>query len=752
MISWLALGLLANLATMTEDPSAPRPIDSAAAARQPPPGVVTPASIAYTADGQAISYLKGEAATTSRALWKVDLAGGEPKVIARAPGPEALSREEELRRERQRLTATGLAQVVRAPHSDLYVFPINGDLYAQQGDSAELRRLTESASPELDPQIDPTATRVAFVRDGDLYTLEIASGQETRLTHGAEDGLTHGLAEYIAQEELDRDTGFWWSPDGARIAFEEADERHIPPYTIVHQGGDRPSVETHRYPFAGQPNARVRLGFVPVPNPENAEPRWLDFADPGEDVYLARLHWEGPESLLVQVLSRDQQTLRLVRIDVDSGQRTTLIEDKSATWIDLHDDLRIVPETGEIVWSSERTGYRHLELRDRSGKLVRVLTSGEWPVETFSMSRGTRGVLRLDPARREVWFQANRDQATGAHLYRVSLDGGPITRVARERGTHRAVVAPDGNSFVDVHSSRTAPPKTTLRDRDGKVIRVLDDAAADPRITEYRLKPPRLTEFKSRDGATLHGAYYAPRNVSPGSRVPLVVLVYGGPTVQTVTDSWAITADMTAQFLADRGFAVWKADNRGSSRRGQAFQAPLFCKLGDIEVRDQVDGVRFAAASFPEIDPARVGVTGRSYGGYMTLMCLEKAADVFRSGISQAPVSDWDGYDTGYTERYLGTPESNPDGYRESSTLTRANQVRGDLLIVHGLIDENVHFRHSARMMKALIAADVPFETLLMPDERHGVRLESNRRYLLDRMAEFFTRTLAPRPLPAEPE
>ncbi|MFO0958133.1 MAG: DPP IV N-terminal domain-containing protein [Isosphaeraceae bacterium] len=752
MTSWLALGLLANLAIMTEDPSAPRPIDSAAAARQPAPGTVTPASIAYTADGRGVTFLKAEGATAGRALWKLDLAGGEPKVIARAPGPEVLSREEELRRERQRLTATGLAQVVRAPRMDLFVFPINGDLYAQKGDSGELKRLTQSASPELDPQIDPTATRVAFVRDGDLYTLDIASGQETRLTRGAEDGLTHGLAEYIAQEELDRDTGFWWSPDGTRIAFEEADERHIPHYTIVHQGGGKPGIETHRYPFAGQPNAKVRLGVVPASGRGEAEPRWLEFADPGEDVYLARVRWENADSLLVQVLSRDQQKLKLVRIDVSSGHRTTLIEETSATWIDLHDDLRVVHDTGEILWSSERSGYRHLELRDRDGKLIRTLTSGTWPVETYSMSRGTRGVVMLDAARREVWFQSNRGQATGAQLDRVSLDGGPITRVTREPGTQRAIVSADGTSFVDVHSSRNAPPKTTLRDRDGKVIRVIDDASSDPRIAEYRLKPPRLTEFKTRDGVTLYGAYYAPRNIAPGAKVPLVVLVYGGPTVQTVTDSWAITADMTAQFLAERGFAVWKADNRGSSRRGLEFQAPLYRKMGDIEVRDQADGVRFASASFPEIDPARVGVTGRSYGGYMTFMCLEKAPDVFRSGIAQAPVSDWDGYDTGYTERYLGTPENNPDGYKESSTLTLANRIRGDLLIVHGLVDENVHFRHSARMMKSLIEADIPFETLLMPDERHGVRQESNRRYLLDRMAEFFTRTLATRPPATEPE
>jgi dipeptidyl-peptidase-4 len=721
-----------------------RPIDAAMVARQPYPGTVVPSAIAFAPDGKSVTYLKSETASLSRVLWRAGVtAGSEPKVIARPPGAGdvegRLSREEALRRERQRLTATGISQVVRAEDANVTIIPLSGDLYLQKADGP-LERLTENASPELDPKPTRDGTRVAFVRDGDLFVLDVGTKQEMRLTQGAADGQTHGLAEFIAQEELDRFSGYWWSPDGSRIAYQETDERHIPLYTIAHQGGEEYSTETHRYPFAGAANAKVRLGVIAA---EGGTTKWLDSLGRFDDDYLARVEWDGPKHLLVQRLSRDQKTLRLIRVDVDTDRATTLIEEHSQTWIDLHDDLRVIEGKGEILWSSERTGYRHLELHDREGKLLRVLTSGEWAVDPLSAHSGIRGVVGLDAKRREVWFMSGRDGPLESHLYRVSLDGGPVERLTSEPGTHRAVVAGDGEHFVVVSSGIDRPPVTTVRDRSGKLVATLDDASKDPRLQEASLAQPQLTQLKNRDGVTLYGAYYAPKTAVLGPKTPVILIVYGGPTVQTVTNSWTLTADLTAQFLTERGFAVWKMDNRGSSRRGHAFQAPLYNNLGSVEVRDQVDGIKFLAASQPEVDPSRVGVTGGSYGGYMTLRCLTEAPDVFHAGVANAPVTDWDGYDTAYTERYLGMPGLNAQGYEASSVLPRAGNLRGSLLIVHGMLDENVHFRHTARLTTALIHAGRPFELLPLPDERHSSRRLEDRRYVAERMAAFFEKALA---------
>jgi dipeptidyl-peptidase-4 len=725
----------AQTAANDTGPRKKRLVNAADVARLPAPGSVVPGAFAFTPVSKALLYLKSETASLSRVLWRVELPDGTPRVVARPPGAgdtEAnLSAAEKLRRERQRLRETGITQVIRAEKADVGIIPLQGNLYLQRGDGP-LEPITATDIPEIDPKLSRDGTRVAFVRDDELFVIDLASRKETQLTRGAAGGITHGLAEFIAQEEMDRSSGFWWSPDGKRIAYQETDERHIPLYTIVHEGGESYSVETHRYPFAGGANAKVRLGVIAA---DGGETRWLALAEnESDDFYLARINWDGPTSLLVQILDRPQKSLRLYRFDVLTGARTLLVENRSDTWVNLHDDLRVIEATGEFLWSSERTGYKHLELRDRDGALVRILTAGDWPVD---------GVAALDEERREVWFTAGRESPLESHLYRVALDGGeePV-RVTHRRGFDRVTVSRDGTHFVNVSSSRNHPPVTTLCDRSGKTLLTLDDAGTDDRIAELRLDPPALTEFKNRDGVRLLGAYYAPKSVAPGTKVPLVVMVYGGPHVQTVTESWGMTADLTAQYLSSRGFAVWRMDNRGSARRGHAFEAALNRQMGTVEVRDQVDGVAFAAASWPEVDVSRVGITGGSYGGYMTLRAMTEAPDTFHAGVAVAPVTDWDGYDTCYTERYMGTPANNTEGYKGSSVLTGVERLRGPLLVIHGMLDENVHFRHTARLTTALLGAGKPFQLLPLPDERHSSRREGDRKYVAERMADFFEEAL----------
>ncbi len=711
-----------------------RPVDAAALARFPAPGTVLPGGMAFSADGKALIFLKSEANDSGRVLWRVDVdPGSMPRVIARPPGQGTtesnVSRAEALRRERMRLRETGITQVVHAARADVSVIPIRGDLYLLRG-AGPLERLTETAATEIDPRLSADGSLLAFVRDDELYVLDLASRKETRLTEGATTGLSHGLAEFIAQEEMDRFAGYWWSPDGKLIAYQETDERDVPNFSIVHQGGEDWSVETHRYPFAGKVNARVRLGVISA---SGGKTTWLDLFDQGEDGYLARVHWTGPATLLVEFLTRDQKTLKLYRFDTVTGARSLLFTETSDHWINLSHHLHTLESSGEIVWSSERTGFRHLELRDREGHLIRALTSGDWPVEA---------VLAVDEARREVWFSSNRDDARGCQVYRVSLDGSTAERITAEPGTHLAVVAKNGNAFVDIFSDRNKPPMTTLRDRSGQPLLTIDDAGLDPRLAELKIVPPVLTEYRNRDGVKLFGAFYAPRSTPVGEKAPLVVLVYGGPHVQRVTDSWSLTADMTAQFLAARGFAVWKTDNRGSARRGLSFEAAIARNLGRVEVHDQVDGVAFVAASWPDVDTTRVGISGGSYGGYMTLRCLALAPEVFKAGVAIAPVTSWDGYDTCYTERYMGTPANNAAGYNAASVLTHVDTIRGRLLLIHGLLDENVHFRHSARLTNALIEANRPFELLALPESRHSPRRQADRKYVAERTAEFFEKAL----------
>ena len=708
-------------------PAPPAGLTLERVARFPPPGSRIPTGFRFTHDGRVLYYLALDGAADVRMLVREDVASGRREVLARAADPgQAPSREEILRRERLRLQDRGITQFVLAEKADRVVYAWAGDLYlARPG--GEPVRLTRSEAPEQDPQLSADGRRLAFVRDGDLYALDVDTLEERRLTTGSTDGITNGLAEYIAQEEMERRSGFWWSPDGRRIAYAQVDETGIPIYPIVHQGSDTWDVETHRYPFAGGPNARVRLGIVPA---AGGATTWLDLAPAGEDFYLARVRFGPGGALYVQVESRDQKSLRLLRFDAAGGQPTALLEERSDTWINLGDDFQPL-ETGGFVWSSERSGWKHLELRAADGSLRHPLTSGSWCVDRLEGVDEKRGL---------VYFTAARETPLEKNLYRVPLAGGEPERLTPDAGFHAVVTSPDGRHFVDTHDSVRTPPVVTLRDAQGRAVRTLE-ANDDPEIRALGLVPPELVSLRGPDGTLLYGAIFKPPGIAPGRRCPALVRVYGGPTAQTVKDSWELTQDLRAQYLARQGYVVFRLDNRGSPRRGHAFESAVDRHLGSVEVEDQIAGARWLAA-LPYVDGDRIGIYGWSYGGYMAALAVLKAPDLFRAAVAGAPVTDWDGYDTHYTERYMGTPRDNPQGYRAASVLPLAGSLRNPLLIIHGMSDENVHFRHTARLLNALNAAHRPYDLLVFPDERHLPRALSDRVYMEERLLRHFDRAL----------
>ncbi|HXO59884.1 MAG TPA: DPP IV N-terminal domain-containing protein [Candidatus Acidoferrum sp.] len=692
-------------------------------ARYPRPGMAIPGRLRYSPDAKFVTYLFSERGDLVRDLWRLDLPSGRKEHWLSAPGAavteENISREEVLRRERLRLRETGITEYFWAEKANVMLLPLRGELY-RWADGA-VTRLTGGGV--IDPKITDDGRSVFFVRDGDVWT--IGDTGERRLTSHPP-GATNGLAEFVAQEELDRLSGYWPSPKGDLVAFEQVDETNIPIYPIVHQGKEPLQIEEHRYPFAGAENARVKLGVVSVASGETT------FIDLGSDEgYVARVDWHPDGRLLVQWLSRDWSRLELRAFSLPPplgegrvGARVLLVDDADP-WINLHYDLRIVEATGEFTWSSERSGFRHLYLYGPDGRLVHQLTTGEWPAEA---------TVALDEKRRQLYFVGWRTSPLERHLFRVSLDGGEPEQLTSEPGMHGIVIAPDFSGFIDVWDNREHPPSITMRSMTGATQHVLHESTP----IKLDLPPPELHHFQTHDGVELHAAVYRPPHPA---KAPVIVEVYGGPGPQMVNDSWVQTVDLRAQWLAQHGFVVLKVDNRGSARRGLAFEAPLNRRMGQIEVKDQVEGVRWLGTlGFADI--SRVGIYGWSYGGFMTLMALLTAPDVFKAGVAGAPVTFYEGYDTAYTEKYMGTPQDNPEGYRLGSPLTYADQLRAPLLVVHGMIDENVHFRHTARLMQALIDAGKPFESLIYPNERHMPRSEKDRVDMERRLLDFFRRNL----------
>jgi dipeptidyl-peptidase-4 len=700
-----------------------RRLTIADAVRQPLPGLDAPTRVQFTPDGQALTYLIGSPGSVVRSLWRHELATGERRLLA-GPAPDApLSRDEELQRERRREKGAGISDYQAADDGTLLIVTAGQGFVSRDGRPAEA---VVGVDGVQDARLSPDGQLIAFVRGDDLHVVSSTGGAARRLTDDAEPGVFNGLAEYIAAEELGRLVGTWWSADSSALAFAHVDEREVATYPIPHLGGEDAGVEieAHRYPFAGARNASVSLRVVVVDG--DSVPHDVDLGMAPDD-YLARVVTDRDDGWLVAVLPRDQRSLHWLRVGRDGAARELWVE-HSQPWLNLDDDTRVLSD-GRILRTTERTGLRHLELRTPDGGADRQLTSGRWIVSA---------VVGVDEERGEVLALTTRAGVLERHVDVIPLAGGAPRRLTDEHGWHAATLSRDCSAWIDTWSSLDAAPAVIVRSRLGAPPVTIHAPSETAETAD--INPPELLEVCAADGTTtLHAALYRP---APGDQPPpAIVWVYGGPHSQKVADDWALTVEMQRQLLRQAGFAVLVVDNRGTANRGIEFEAVIHAELGRVEVADQAAAVRELAGR-GELDIARVGITGGSYGGYMTLLAMMREPELFRAGAASAPVTDWHLYDSAYTERYMGTPATNPEGYRAASLLTQADALTGKALVLHGLIDENVHFRHTARLLAALTEAEKDVDLVVFPGERHGERADAARRQRLRRPLAFFEQHL----------
>jgi dipeptidyl-peptidase-4 len=683
----------------------------------------------FSPDGKLVSYLRArDDAPAVFDLWAWDASRKEHRLLVDsrvlAPAEEKLSAEEEARRERQRIAALrGIVDYQWSPDSRGLLVPLAGDLYyydLAKPAAEAVRRLTETPAFETDAKYSPRGRYVSFVRDQDLYAVEVATGKERRLTTGGGGLVSHGVAEFIAQEEMGRDTGYWWSPDEKHVAYARVDESPVDEVERfeIDAGGVR--VLKQRYPATGRPNAAVTLAIVAL---ETNAVAWCDLGR--KDHYLARVEWypEG-DRLLVQRQSRDQKRLDVLSYPVTGGEARQLFSERSDTWVELNDDLYFLPERKEILWASQRSGHNHLYLYDYGGVLKGPLTAGDWDVLGEWNAPAVRGV---DEGRGKVYFMATRKTPLERHLYVADLDDGPRREpeaLTSGDGWNNVTMSADARRFLLGYSDPAQPPQVSLHEASGERIAWLIENRLDashpyaPYLERHVL--PEFGTIPAADGTPLQYQLYKPAAFETGKRYPAVLLVYGGPTVQTVQRRWGERrGNQTAQLLTQRGYVVFAVDNRGSGGRGKAFTEALYRRLGGVEVADQLAGVAWLK-SRDFVDPARLGVYGWSYGGYMTLMLLGQSPGTFKAGVAGAPVTDFRLYDTHYTERYLGTPAENPEGYRLSNVMTYAGAIRDRLLIMHGMADDNVLFTNTTLLIPALVASGQPFELVPYPGSKHA--------------------------------
>jgi dipeptidyl-peptidase 4 len=711
----------------------------------------SPRAMQIAPDASRVTFLRGAADDQHRMdLWEYDIAAHQEHLLVDTrelgkddgqPSAVALAR-----RERERSAGnTGIAHYRWAPDSRSLLLTLNDSVYLYTFGAAPdkaIERLSRTGTDIFDAQISPQGRFVSFVSDQDLWLIDLKRRRLRRLTHDGGGAIHNGEAEFVAQEEMDRPRGYWWAPDDSAIAFERFDETHVPLVERAEFLAGRTNVVSQRYPAAGEPNVTVHLGVVST---GNLPLRWIDLGE-NPDIYLARVDWmPDGHRLLVQRQSRDQRTLDLLLAD-SRGSRV-LFSEHAATWINLdrNDELKFLPGEDAFVWTSERSGHRHLYLYANEGVLRHALTAGDWDVDE---------VLGLDEKAGKVYFAANRDDPLQQQIYSTALDGSSAaspTRVSREEGWHVGVFAKNASVYIDTFSSPAAPPRASLNRADGEQIAMLEANALDEHHPYWpyhdRHVIPEFGTVTASDGQKLYWRMYKPSHFDAAQRYPVFFRFYGGPGRQMINRAWG---DLFDQYMARQGYIVFSLDNRGTPRRGRVFEDPIFRKLGEVEVSDQLAGAAWLKSQ-PYVDGARVGCFGWSYGGYLSLMLLAKASDQFAAGVAVAPVTDWHLYDSHYTERYLDSPVSNKQGYDASGVLSYLAGLTAPLLLVHGMADDNVQFSNSTKLMAALQERGTQFQLMTYPGGKHGLATPAMRTHVYTAIADFFNAQVKKAPAKGAP-
>ena len=658
-----------------------------------------------TPDGKAVLFLRSEPRVPKMQLYEFDVATKQTRLLLSPEqllkgAEEHLSPEEKARRERARISVGGFTSYELSRDGARILLSLSGKLYVYERASGKIQELKTSPGTILDPRFSPNSKFVSYVLDNDVYVFDLAEAKEWRLTTGGTDRLSHGLAEFVAQEEMDRFQGYWWSPDSTRIVFQETDASEVETWFVADPIKPAQPPLPSFYPRPGKANVRVRLGVVSV---NGGEPTWLKW-DNDNYPYLTKVTWQDGAPLCITVQKRDQTELVLLSIDPQTRKTKILVAEKDNTWVNLDQSMpRWLPDGSAFLWTTEREGAWQLELRSITGQPTRTIVP---PNMMY------RGLIEFDAASRKVIFSASTNP-TELHIHLISLDGGHSKQLTHGPGLFGASY--NTNLTLSVRSSSTPEhmPITTVHDAEGNQIGELPSVAETPPFT------PRAEIVQLKEAHRMFAKILRPQNFKSGQKYPTIVYVYGGPHSIVVNASMA--GDLLHQWLADQGFIVVSIDNRGTPGRGRAWEREIHKKFGSLPLEDQVAGLQALAKIVPEIDLARAGITGWSFGGYMSALAALRRPDIYRAAVAGAPVTDFLDYDTHYTERYMGLPDANPDGYNEANLLNYANKLDSSLLLLHGTADDNVYFRHTLKLVDALFRNGQHFEVLPLSGLTHMV-------------------------------
>ncbi|MFA6978377.1 MAG: S9 family peptidase [Ignavibacteriaceae bacterium] len=681
--------------------------------------------VQWFSGGEKFSFLKRDPAAKATAIYEHDCKTGEEKILV--PGndlklkpedqPFSIQNYEWLPNEKYILfTGTLPARSLKT----------GGAFYIYEIAQKKFFELASSEKKQENARFSPDGEKLAFVRDNNVFVVDIQSQKETQITFDGSETLLNGNFDWVYEEEFSIINGIEWSPDSKRIAFWQLDQSQVPEMHIAKWDSLYLNFLDMRYPKAGTRGSFVKIGIADI---ATAKTVWVDLGEE-TDIYIPRLKFTTDANLLaVQRLNRLQNKLDILFADVVTGKTKTVFAQSDSCWIDINDNLQFLKDKKHFIWTSAKDGFEHIYLFDYNGNQIKQLTSGNFEVDK---------ILGVDETNKEIYFTSNERSTVNSDLYSVNYESSKRNRITETKGSHTIDLSPNQKYFIDRYSNANLLGSVYLYKTNGDKIRdlVVSDMSV---FKDYNLSPVEFFRFKTTDGVELDASIIKPANFDPSKKYPVLVNNYSGPGSKIVTDAWG--RDLWFQMLSQKGYIIFAVDNRGTSGRGESFKKIVYKNLGYWEVNDQIEGAKYLA-SLPYVDASRIGIWGWSYGGYASALTLAKAPDYFKAAIAVAPVTDWRFYDNIYTERYMSTPQLNPKGYETSSVMTYADQLKGKLLLIHGTADDNVHFENSVALVTKLVAENKPFQTMYYPEKNHGIGGGKTRLHLYQLMTEFLLNNL----------
>lgn len=680
----------------------------------------------WLADEDAYTTLKYDSLTKSMAIFKYDLkTAREEKIVSYAQLDSQIEN-----------FSKNVSAYFFSPDKRYILFTgslparrlkTGGNFYLYDTQLKILKQITDTDEQQAIIKFSPNGKYISFVRSNNLFVYNISTNEFKQLTFDGSETILNGLFDWVYEEEFSIIDGYEWSPDEKYIAFWRLDQSNVPVFKLIDYEPTYLKVIDQRYPYAGFPNSTVKIGIA---NVQTGEVKYIDFGN--EDIYIPRIQWtKEPEILSYQKLNRLQNKLELIFYNIKTSEHKVILTEESNTWVDIHDYLTFLNDKRHFIWASERDGWLHLYLYRVDGKLVNQITKGEFEIDQLCY---------IDERNGKIYYTSTEVSPLERHLYVINFKGTQKKRLTLESGWHSVEFSPSGRFFIDNYSTITKPPKWKLYDYTGKFIRTLVDNPDDI-LAGYDKGEVTFEVVETSDGVKLNAWMIKPANFDSTKKYPVLFYVYGGPGSQTVRNAY-LGNYLWYQYLAQNGYIIFSVDGRGTGARGKAFRDVIYKNLGYYESKDQAEAATYLVKKYRFVDEKRIGIWGWSYGGYMSSLTLFKFGDIFKLAVAVAPVTTWKLYDTIYTERYMQTPELNPEGYEESSVLKYADKLKGKYLVIHGTTDDNVHWQNTIQLVDKLQKAGKQFYTMFYPNKDHSIAGRDTRYHLFTLITNFIIENL----------